>query len=660
MNSLTAFFIGLPNAGKSTLFNALTGRSRKVSNYSGITTDLAQAQMQIADKSVSIIDLPGITSLSPLSPDEAVTISSLFHCYPNIEANLIFFVIDLKRLTPSLALCLEVLEQFPDQVIALINKDDEGELGPQQMDFFAEKLRCPIVCLSSLNQESKVLKAALSNVLSSENFKRASKVLTPKSIQIISADSLPFLSALTNLEGKPIFEVEKEEDQVFNKLLKNTQQAREIMVKGLSQTRRAFSHKIDAILLNSWLGPLIFFAIFLFIFTALFSWATPFMDGIDNLIGALSGALAPMISNSMLQSLIVDGIIGGVGGVVIFLPQIMILFFLLSLLEQSGYIARASLITDKVMSFFGLSGKAFLPYLSGFACSIPGIMAARTIADKKERLVTMITLPLITCSARLPVYILIVGTFIPERSVFGFLNLQGLSFFFLYFLGPVSALIMAKVFRLSLYKGEASNFVMDLPDYQRPRLKAALRHSFQKGMGFLKKAGTIILMLSLVIWLLSTFPRTNPEFTADLNEAQAKALNLENSALGRIGKTIEPALRPIGLDWKMGVGLLISLGARELFVSALGTIYALGEVGEESDTLKERLQQEKNELGEPRYSIATAWSILLFFVFSLQCTSTLAILKKETNGWRVPILAFSYLFALGYGASFIAYQVLHS
>jgi ferrous iron transport protein B len=326
MTSLTAFFIGLPNAGKSTLFNALTGKSRKVSNYSGITTDLAQAQMKIRDESITIVDLPGITSLSPLSPDEGVTISTLFNCYPHVHANLIFFVIDLKRLTPSLSLCLEVIEQFSGQVIGLINKDDDTELGSEQRNFFAEKLGCPIVCLSSLNQSPDIIKVALSSVLKKEEV-ALKKGLSPNSVQVISSASLPFLDALTNHEGKAIFAVEEKEDEVFNKVLRNTQRAREIVIKGLSKERKALSHKVDAILLNNWLGPLIFLAIFLFIFTALFSWATPFMDGIDGTVSAFSAALSPLITNDMLKSLVIDGVIGGVGGVIIFLPQIMILSF---------------------------------------------------------------------------------------------------------------------------------------------------------------------------------------------------------------------------------------------------------------------------------------------------------------------------------------------
>ncbi len=654
MNTLSAYLIGLPNAGKSSLFNALTGKGRKVSNYSGITTDLACAQ--VTDLPLNIVDLPGITSLSPLSPDEAITVNCLFNCNSNFKANLIFFVLDLQRLTPSISLCLEVLEQFPDQVVALINKDDELSLTSEQKVYFQNKLACPVVSVSSLNQEAGHLRETINQLIKKKSTHFT--LLKPKKVQIISGASLPFLDNLTNSEGAPAFQVESHPEEVFNHLLKKTYSAREIVIAGLTKSRKAFSHKTDRIILNNWLGPLIFIGIFLFIFTALFSWAGPFMDGIDHLVGLLSSGLSPLIKNPMLNSLIIDGIIGGVGGVIIFLPQIMILFFLLSLLEQSGYIARASLMTDKVMAFFGLSGKSFLPFLSGFACSIPGIMAARTISDKKERLVTMMTLPLITCSARLPVYILIVGTFIPKESVFGVFNLQGLTFFFLYFIGPLSALIVAKIFRLSLFKGSSSSFVMDLPDYQKPRLGAAFKHSFQKGLGFLKKAGTVILALSLVIWVLSTFPQTDQAITSGMEPAQARAVNLENSALGRIGKVIEPVLKPIGLDWKMGVGLLISLGARELFVSALGTIYALGDVDEESSGLKERLLTQRDSLGRPSYTLATAWSILLFFVFSLQCTSTLAILRKETGNWKIPTLTFSYLLVMAYSSSLVVYQVL--
>jgi len=426
-----------------------------------------------------------------------------------------------------------------------------------------------------------------------------------------------------------------------------------------NDAKALLTQKIDRFVLNPWLGGIIFAAIFYFIFDAIYTWAGPAMDLSESVIVTVGELIGNYLPEGHFKSLIVDGIFGGVGGVVVFLPQIMALFFLLSLLEQSGYIARAAVVTDRIMGVFGLNGKAFLPYMSGFACAIPGIMATRTIPNPRERYATLMTIPLITCSARLPVYILLIGTFVPATTVFGIFNAQALSFFFLYFLGSFAALIIAKLLRLSYFKGETGNFIIDLPLYQRPSLKTAFKQSWKKGKTFLTKAGTIILGLSILIWILSTFPSPNPELLEGKSPEEQAGISLQQSMLGTMGRTIEPVIKPIGMDWKIGVGMLVAFGARELFVSAIGTIYSLGDVDEESSSLREKLLAETwADTGKPVYTLATAWSILIFFVFSLQCTSTLAILRRETGGWKIPIIMFSYMGLLAYGGAFVAYRLL--
>ena len=383
------------------------------------------------------------------------------------------------------------------------------------------------------------------------------------------------------------------------------------------------------------------------------------MDLSEEMVAKLGDFIGAYMSDGFLKSLVIDGVIAGVGGVVVFLPQIMILFFLLSILEQSGYISRAAVLTDKVMSTFGLNGKAFLPYMSGFACSIPAIMAARSIPNHKERAATIMTIPLITCSARLPVYVLLIGTFVPSVTYMGFVNSQALAFFFLYFLGSFAALIIAKIFRLTVYKGETSNFIIDLPHYEKPSLMFAVKQSVRRGKVFLKKAGTIILGLSIIIWFLSTFPGPNPQLVEGKTDAEVSAIRLENSFLGKTGKFIEPALKPMGMEWKTGVGILVAFGARELFVSTMGTVYALGDVDEESSSLRDRLHTEINPAtGQPVFSNAVAWAILIFFVFSLQCISTLAILRREMGSWKYPAFMFTYMGLLGYGGAILAYNIL--
>ena len=374
------------------------------------------------------------------------------------------------------------------------------------------------------------------------------------------------------------------------------------------------------------------------------------MGFIEDSMMNIANFVAPFIPAGIFRDIFVDGVMAGLSGVVVFLPQIMLLFFLLSLLEESGYIARASLVADRVMGLFGLSGQAFLPYLSSFACSIPGIMATRTINDKKERLATLMTIPLITCSARLPVYILLVATFVPAQKIGGVLSLQALAFFGLYFLGSFCALFMAKIFRLTYFKGKSQYFVIDLPKYNIPHFGRALKNAWKKGSSFVLKAGKIILFFSLIIWALSYFPH---------NENLSKSEQLEHSYLGTMGKAIEPAIRPLGMDWKMGIGLLVAQGARELFVSTMATIYALGDVDENSPTLRARLQNERSpQTGELVYTPAVVCSLLLFFVFSLQCISTLAVVRSETGSYKIAAVMFLYMGALAYGSSFLVYQLL--
>jgi len=448
----------------------------------------------------------------------------------------------------------------------------------------------------------------------------------------------------------------------LNFIEKFQRQARDLKASyavGEGRDKIVLSNKIDNFVLHPYIGGFIFLAIFYLIFHSIYTVSTPFMDMIDGAVGGLGEYIGALLPEGQLNSFIVDGVIAGVGGVVIFLPQIVILFFLLSLLEQSGYISRASIITDKIMSIFGLNGKAFLPFMSGFACSVPAIMATRTIADKRERMATLMVIPLITCSARLPVYVLLIGTFIPSKTILGIFNSQALAFFFLYFLGSITALIIAKLFRLSFFKGKTNSFIIELPLYQLPSLKIAFKAMYLKGKVFLKKAGTIILVLSMVIWVLSTFPKPAPEQLEGKTDAEIAAISLESSTIGRMGKTIEPVIAPLGYNWKMGVGIIVAMGARELFVSTLGTIYALGDVDEESDSLKDRMKSEINpETGLPAYNLAVAWSLLVFFAFAMQCISTLGIVKRETDSWKYVAYMFGYMTLLAYGGAFVTYRML--
>ncbi|WP_127717164.1 ferrous iron transport protein B [Halobacteriovorax sp. HLS] len=650
----TVLLVGFPNSGKSTIFNSLSGQFRKVSNYSGITVDSAVGDF-VTNKSnetrLQVVDLPGIYNLIPSSMDEAVTTASILGLSKNIENyHLIALTIDLHRFEASLSLALALKDVVGSRLVLIVNKDDSKQIQLDQKKKLEELSGLKVITMSAKHDSPSDLDTFIRENVGEDP-------ITPSHDFVIGGAHIDLLSSIIDSEKVVV----KSNSEIFDSVSYHHQRAREISREVLSRSEDdlKFTTKLDKILIHPFFGSIVFIAIFYLIFHSIYTWSGPLMDLIDGGVSSFAEYVGAIVPDGAINSLLTDGIIAGVGGVVIFLPQIMILFFLLSLLEQSGYIARAAVMTDKVMGYFGLNGKAFLPYISGFACSIPGIMAARTIPDKRERMATIMTLPMITCSARLPVYVLLIGTFVPEKTVLGIFNAQALSFFFLYFLGSFFALVVAKVFRLTFYKGESSNFIIDLPVYQRPQFRLALKNSFTKGKLFLKKAGTVILGLSILIWFASTYPSPNVELVKDKSDSEVASITLEHSALGSIGRSIEPVLKPIGMDWKMGVGLLVAMGARELFVSTLGTIYALGDVDEESTGLRDRMKSEINpETGLPTYNLAVAWSILIFFVFALQCTSTLAILKKETEGWKIPTIMFSYMTVLAYIGSFVAYNLL--
>ena len=647
--------VGFPNSGKSTIFNLLTGQLRKVSNYSGVTVDSASAALisnAINERKLHVVDLPGIYNLIPTSIDEGITTTSLLKDTSSYHT--IAVVMDLDRFEASLSLLLVVKELTHKKILAIINKNDHDLFTEDHVLKLEAQIGLPVVSISALHDNEK----ELDNFLRINSDKEHSPLTdySKKKIKVY-AGSKQYIPELSEHEHY----LEAHPDEVITHMKAHQAEARGIInsIYSHSTKKTKLTEKIDSIILHKFWGTIIFFAIFYFIFNSIYSWAGPLMEFSEGMVAKLGTFIGMYMNEGFLKSLVIDGVIAGVGGVVVFLPQIMILFFLLSILEQSGYISRAAVLTDKVMSTFGLNGKAFLPFMSGFACAIPAIMAARSIPNHKERAATIMTIPLITCSARLPVYVLLIGTFIPRITYLGFINSQALAFFFLYFLGSFSALIIAKIFRLTLYKGETSNFIIDLPHYQKPSLKFAVKQALKRGKVFLRKAGTIILGLSIIIWFLSTFPNPSEKLIQGKTEAQISAVRLENSFLGRTGKFIEPALRPMGMEWKTGVGILVAFGARELFVSTMGTVYALGKVDEESSSLRERLHTEINPTtGLPVFNNAVAWAILIFFVFSLQCISTLAILKREMGSWSYPAFMFMYMGLLGYGGAILTYNIL--
>jgi ferrous iron transport protein B len=645
--------VGFPNSGKSTIFNLLSGQQRKVSNYSGITVSATSSLLKSSrdyDDDVSVIDLPGIYNLIPTSVDESETISYIFG---RCEYHLIAFVLDMERFEASLSLAFALRDIVGDKLVIIVNKNDHNQFNRDN----CKKLEC-LVGLRVLSFSSRSSKK--NGVREVDRFLRDN--LYNDSITLVNKLLFP-RSRLHDIDCnvyENFLDIVDTESKIAEQLKSYHLKSRDIKEHFSFQSENFnLTAKLDSFLMHPIWGMVSFIAIFYLIFHSIYYWSSPLMDIIDVATASLGHYVGDLLPQGYLNSLLTDGVIAGVGGVIIFLPQIMILFFLFTILEQSGYISRAAVLTDKLMNCFGLNGKSFLPYMSGFACSIPAIMAARTIPNEKERVATIMTIPLITCSARLPVYIILIGTFVPDRTIFGFLNLQPLSFFFLYFLGSFFALLMALIFRLTYFKGSTSNFYIDLPLYQWPSLKMATKVAGRNGLYFVRKAGTIILLLSIFIWFASTFPSPHNDVLIGKSSEEVSYLTLENSMLGSAGKIIEPVIKPLGMDWKMGVSLLVAFGARELFVSTMGTIYALGDVDEESKSLKERLRSEINPItGKPAFNLAVAWSLLIFFVFSMQCISTLAILRRETGGWKIPVVVFSYMMTLAYVGSFVVYQVM--
>lgn len=656
----TFLLIGFPNSGKSTIFNLLSGESRKVSNYSGVTVDAGIAELKsnsINEEKIRIIDLPGIYNLLPSSLDEGVTVSTFLNLNNAItEFHEIILVLDSSRFEASLALALSMREIVGNNISLLINKSDlfykKNNIDLKNLE---KTLDLRILICSALKDDQNT-----SNEI--DLFLREKKLsipIKPKSKILLTEKSANYLMVRDN---HSYINITTDEEFVLKKIQNFQIEARKIIKEAtldLNLKTVQDTYRIDKILLHPFWGGICFVGIFFLIFQSLYTVSTPIMGLIESMVKILGDYVSSILPDGLFKSLVVDGIFAGVGGVLVFLPQVGILFFLLSILEQSGYISRAAFITDRVMAYFGLNGKAFLPFLSAFACSVPAIMSTRTIEDKGERMATIMTLPLITCSARLPVYVLLIGTFIPSYQILGIFNSQAIALFFLYFLGSVLALIMAKIFRLSLFKSKSKSFFIEMPIYQKPKLKIAWKQMYSQSKVFLKKAGTTIFALSILIWFLSSFPRINENDYTGLTKERIASIQLEKSTIGTLGKAIEPVIKPLGYDWKVGVGILIAFGARELFVSGMGTMYSLGDVDENSKSLRERLKLEKNpNTGLPTFNLPVVWSLLVFFAFACQCMSTLAIVKKETQSWKWSAVMFGYMTVLAYVGAFFTNKIV--
>lgn len=605
---MSVAIVGMPNVGKTALFNALTGSFQKVANFPGVTVEKKSAQISSEGKTRELVDLPGLYSMDIATLDEKVTRDWLLK-----KQTPLLVVLDATHLKKSLYILTQLLELGYRPLIALSQMDQALKRGlVLDTDKLAALTGCEIHAVSSVN---------LSGI---EKLK----------------------SSLLNLEQEKIPELPID----YQKQIKSPQYVKEkfrLIDSWLTQVTTSplkpetLTEKIDAYVLHPLWGFVILFLMLLTIFQALFSWASPLQDMIENGIGLLGESVSSFISHPILNSLVVEGIIGGVGSVVVFLPQILFLFVFLQILEDLGYLSRVAFLLDGLMRRLGLPGKAVVPLLSGHACAIPAIMATRILEDRRERLISMLVIPLTTCSARLPVFTLLVAALVPATKIFGFLNSQALVMMALYVFPVITSLIVAAVLRKVLPHSAPSMLLMEMPPYRRPRLKSMMRTLLTQSKIFLSQAGKVILIFSVIIWALVSFPRQ------DIQSAPA----IEESYAAIIGRSVAPLFNPLGFDWKLNTALIPAFGAREVLVSALGTVYAVeGDEDAQISGLSEILAR--------NYSSATLLSLIVWFVFAPQCISTFAIMRKESGGYKVPVFMVTYTLVLAWVMSFLTYTLL--
>lgn len=605
--------VGNPNCGKTALFNLLTGAHQKVANYAGVTVERKLGLVHLpAGQTLTVVDLPGTYSLTPATPDELVTLEVIEGRRAGEDVpDGIVAVVDATNLRMNLRLVLELKRLGKPLLVALNMADVAREQGLQfDLQRLAQELGCPVVETVAVKHNGHAqLLAQLQGAWLSAAPKR--------SVATISA-------------APSSAELQREVRRIL------------ALVSPQVAPRSRFQYRLDALAMHPLWGLLILATVLFLIFQAVFSWANLPMELIKSAMAWVATAVLANLHPGPLRSLLVDGVIAGVGGVLIFLPQILILFFFILLLEDSGYLPRAAFLLDNVMGKVGLSGRAFIPLLSSFACAIPGIMATRTIANWRDRLATIMVAPLMTCSARLPVYALLIGAFVAERDV-GWFGLRGLTLFALYVAGVVSAMLVAWIFKRSWMKSGYQPLMLELPPYRRPSLRNLGLGLWERAHIFVRRVGGIIFALMVVLWFLSSYP-TPP---ADWNPAQGPAIL--HSFAGLLGRTLQHLFAPIGFNWQISVALVPGMAAREVVVGALGTVYSLSSVnGAVADSLTPVLVQ--------GWSLATAYALLAWFVFAPQCLSTLAVVRRETNSWRYPIIMAVYLFALAYAAAFVTYR----
>jgi ferrous iron transport protein B len=693
--------VGNPNSGKSSLFNCLTGLNQKVSNFPGVTVDKKTGSAMLATAEAEIIDLPGTYSLYPRKLDEWVSYKVLLGQDKDVRADVVVAVADASNLKRNLLFCTQLIDLKLPLVIALTMTDIAAKKGIKiDIPELERELGIPIVAINPRKQKGI---AQLKKVIE----QTAEGLYKPPVIDFIDSKVLAFASIegtkkllpqlsdytaihylinhesfnLDNTTQEAIESVEKQNN--FNptktqaeEILQRYSRIRQIMQQSVSEPdplqKSLFTERLDNILLHRRWGYVILLVVLFLLFQSVFWLASYPMDWIDSGFASLSGWLSSVLPQNTVSDIFINGIVAGLGGIVIFIPQIAILFGLITILEDTGYMARISFLSDKLMRSVGLNGKSVMPMISGFACAIPAIMSTRNIENRKERLLTILITPLMSCSARLPVYTILIGLVIPQKYLFGFLGLQALVMLGLYLLGIVMALIVSYVAKWFIKIREKSYFILELPVYRSPRWKNIFQTMWSKARIFVVDAGKVIMVISLILWGLSSFGpkekmhKITQQYNQSLKqpgvdtvaiEREYSNAKLENSFVGIMGRSIEPVISPLGYDWKIGIALITSFAAREVFVGTMATLYSVGDE-KNQEPLKEKMKTSVRSDGTPLYTLATGISLMLFYLFAMQCMSTLAIVRRETQSWKWPIIQLVYMTGLAYLISLVAYQLL--